>query len=340
MGKGTGKRIGRLQVTVPLGITFGSLSVLGPRAIMDIARQAQALNYRSIWTVEATGTDAFTLLGAVAAVAPSLDLATGIVPVQLRTPPLAAMTAATLQTLSPDRDVWLGVGVSAPGILQQHGAGPIERPIAMMREYVALLRECLSGESVTFEGDFWSVKRFRLAVRLGERRPKIVLAALNPQMLKLAGSIADGVLLNYIPVAHVPTSIATVRQGGDAKIFAYVHASVTDFERGARSARKDLFNYAMADGYANMFRAAGFTDEVASLRERQAVKDRDGALEAITDEMVQAIDFIGTPSEVSEFVRSYVDAGVEHPILMPMPWGDDRLGVTQATMHAAAAAIA
>lgn len=326
-----------VDTRVPIGVTFGSLAVLGPRSIIDIAKLAVRLGYRSLWTVEATGTDAFTLLGAVSAVAPELDLATGIVPIQLRTPPLAAMSAASLQALSPNADVWLGVGVSAPGILSQHGAPPAARPIAMMREYVALLRECLSGESVTFEGDFWQVKRFNLAVRLGERRPKIVMAALNPQMLKLAGEIADGVLLNYIPVSHVPTAIAHVRAGGNARIFAYVHAAVGDVAKSANSARRDLFNYAMADGYARMFRAAGFADEVDALRARQAARDRDGALAAISERMIQAIDFIGTADEVTSFVRSYVDAGVTHPVLMPMPWGEDRLAVTEATMQAAAA---
>mgnify|MGYP001111708395 FL=1 len=51
--------------------------------------------------------------------------------------------------------------------------------------------------------------------------------------------------------------------------------------------------------------------------------------------MIQAIDFIGSKSEVTEFVRAYIEAGVEHPILMPMPWGDDRMGVTTDTMTAA-----
>jgi probable F420-dependent oxidoreductase len=327
----------------PLGVTFGSLAVLGPRSIIDIAKLAVGLGYRSLWTVEATATDAFSLLGAVSAVAPTLDLGTGIVPIQLRTPPLAAMSAASLQALSPDAEVWLGLGVSAPGILRQHGAligdqAPA-RPIAMMREYVALVRECLSGESVTFEGDFWQVKRFRLGVRLAERRPKLVMAALNPQMLRLAGEIADGVLLNYIPAAHVATSIERVRTGGNAKIFAYVHAAVGDLEQSATSARKDLFNYAMADGYANMFRAAGFADEVDELRERQAARDRDGALAAVSERMIQAIDFIGGTAGVTSFVRSYIDAGVEHPILMPMPWGQDRFAVTERTMQAAAAAV-
>jgi len=328
-----------VSMSVPMGVTFGSLGVLGPRAIIDIAKLADSLGYRSLWTVEATGTDAFSLLGAVSAVAPNLDLATGIVPMQVRTPSLAAMSAATLQALSPDADVWLGVGVSAPGILRQHGAPKPDRPIARMREYVALLRECLSGEAVTFDGDFWSVKKFRLAVRLGERRPKIVMAALGPQMLKLAGEVADGVLLNYIPESHIGDSIAQVRRGGNAKIFAYVHAAVGEFERSSRSARKDIFNYAMADGYANMFRAAGFDAEVNELQARHAERDRDGALAAITNEMIQAIDFIGSDAEVTGFVKQYIDAGVEHPVLMPMPWGEDRFAVTQATMAAAIAAV-
>ena len=323
----------------PIGVTFGSLGVLGPDAITKVATTAQDMGYESIWTVEATGTDAFTLLGSVAQAAPGISLGTGIIPIQLRTPALTAMTAATLQALCPKRDIWLGLGVSAPAILTQHGIPLSDRPIGMMREYVALLRECLSGESVTFEGDYYSVKRFRLGVRLGERRPKIVLAALGPQMLRLAGSVADGVLLNYIPVNHIGPSIEQVRAGGDARIFSYVHAAVGELEVSARSARRDIFNYAMADGYANMFRAAGFADEVDDLRAHQAKRDRDGAVAAVSERMIQAIDFIGSSEEVTGFVKGYIGAGVEHPVLMPMPWGEDRWAVTQETMQAAIAAI-
>ena len=327
------------MAVTPLGVTFGSLGVLGPKAVTDIAISAQNLGYKSFWTVEANGTDAMSLLGAVSHAAPKLDLATGIIPIQLRTPVLTAMSAATLQALNPDVNVLLGIGVSAPGILMQHGERATDKPIGMMREYVALLRECLSGEPVTFEGDYFNAKRFRLGVRLGERKPKIIMAALNPQMLKLAGEVADGVLLNYLPASHVGTSIEQVRKGGNAKIYAYVHAAVGDFERSAKSARKDLFNYAMADGYARMFSQAGFADEIKELRARQAEKDREGALAAVSDRMIQAIDFIGNKSEVTNFVKDYVKAGVEHPVLMPLPWGEDRRAITDATISAAIKAV-
>ena len=95
----------------------------------------------------------------------------------------------------------------------------------------------------------------------------------------------------------------------------------------------------MADGYARMFRASGFADEVDEVRARQAARDRDGALAAVSDRMIQAIDFIGDEDAVTGFVRTYVDAGVEYPVLMPLPWGDDRFAVTRATMAAAARAV-
>ena len=318
-----------------IGVTFGSLGVLGAKKVPEIARQAEGMGFKSFWTVEATGTDALTLLGAASVAAPKLDLGTGIIPMQLRSPTLAAMSAASLKAINPEAEIFLGVGVSAPGILKQHGLSATDKPIRMMREYVALLRECFSGESVTFEGDYFSTKRFRLGLRLEEEKPKIIMAALNPQMLKLAGEIADGVLLNYLPASHVNYSVNKVREGGNAKIFAYVHASVSEFDRAQASARKDLFNYAMADGYAKMFKEAGFGDEVAELREKQKRQDREGALAAISERMIQAIDFIGTKAEVSNFINSYIEAGVEHPILMPMPWGDNRDKVALETMEAA-----
>jgi len=325
--------------SMPMGVTFGSLAVLGPAAATDIARSAQDLGYSSFWSVEATGTDAMTILAAAGQAAPGIDLGTGIIPIQLRTPPLTAMTAATLQALNPDADILLGVGVSAPGILKPHGVEMTDKPIGLMREYVTLLRECLSGESVTFEGDYFNAKRFRLAMKPTERKPKIIMAALNPRMLKLAGEIADGVLLNYIPASHVAASVEQVRKGGNATIYAYVHAAAGELEERSRSAQRDLFNYAMVDGYARMFRQAGFEDEVNDLRSRFAEKDRDGAVAAISGRMIQAIDFIGSESEITEFVRTYIDAGVEYPVLMPMPWGDDRRAVTDATMKAAIAAV-
>src|SRR5436190_5525210 len=321
---------------VEVGVTFASLTSLGAAAAVETAKLAEELGYTSYWTAETTGPEAFSLLAAAGAAAPSLGLGTGVLALQLRTPMVVAMAGATLQALHPDNDIILGVGISSPVVTSRwHGVPYGDRPLAQTREYVALLRECLTGEKVDFAGDFYQVKGFRLGVRLGERRPKIVIGALNPKMLALAGEVADGVALNYLPASHVAWSVEQVRKGGNAEIYAYVHAGVCEREEGAELARRDLFSYAVVDSYARSFERAGYGDEVAEIRARHADGDRPGALAAVSDRMVDGIDVMGDADTVRATMQAYLDAGVDVPVLMPLPWGADRRASADLTIRAA-----
>jgi probable F420-dependent oxidoreductase len=317
-------------------MSVAGIQTLGADLTLDVARQADALGYDSVWVAEANATEAMSMLGAISQVAPRVGVGTGVLALQLRTPPLHAMAAATLQQLVGDRDVCLGIGISSPAVAGQwHGAGYTKRPIAQVREFVTLLRECLSGEAVTFEGDFYTVKRFRLGVRLGDRKPKIFVAALNEQMLRLAGSIADGVLLNYLPAALVPWCVERVREGGDAAVYAYVHCGVTDRDRYEDLARKDLLNYAVVDAYANQFARGGFADDVAAFRERWAARERDAALAAIGDAWVDEVQIMGDAAHVRAKVDAYEQAGAR-PIVFALPWGEDRAATVRETLQALA----
>lgn len=326
-----------------MGVTFASFMNLGVDEGLRAARLAATLGYRSFWTAETVGPEAFGFLAAAGAAGPELSLGTGVLALQLRTPMVVAMGAATLQALHPERDIHLGIGISSPVVTSQwHGVPYGDRPLARVREYVTLLRACLSGESVSMQGDFFEVSRFRLGVRLGERRPKIIVGALNPKMLELAGEVADGVLLNYLPASHVPWSVEQVRRGearrtdgGRCTIYAYVHAGVCARDDGIDYARRDLFSYAVVDAYAANFARAGFGDSVEAVRERHAARDRDGALAAVTDAFVDAIDVMGDAAHVRATMEAYVAAGVDVPVLMPLPWGPDRSAVIDATMRAA-----
>lgn len=318
------------------GVTFASLMSLGPSTAISTATLAAELGYSSYWTAETTGPEAFSLLAAVGAAAPSLGLGTGVLALQLRTPMVVAMAGATLQALHPERDIVLGMGISSPVVTSRwHGVPYGDRPLARTREYVTLLRECLSGEKVDFAGDFYTVKGFRLGVRLGDRRPKIVLGALNPKMLQLAGEVADGVALNYLPASHVAWSVEQVRKGGAAEIYAYVHGGVCERAEGLELARRDLFSYAVVDAYARSFERAGFGDEVAEIRARHVAGDRAGALAAVSDRMVDAIDVMGDADTVHATMQAYVAAGVDVPVLMPLPWGADRLASANLAIRAA-----
>lgn len=317
------------------GLTFASLMGLGPAAAVDMATLAGSVGYASYWTAETTGPEAFSILAAAGAAAPSLDLGTGVLALQLRTPMVVAMAGATLQALHPDRDILLGVGISSPVVTQRwHGVPYGDRPVARVREYVTLLKACLSGEKVDFAGDFYEVKGFRLGVRLGDRRPKVVLGALNPAMLRLGGEVADGVLLNYLPASHVPWSVQQVRTGGAAEIYAYVHAGVCERHEGIELARRDLFSYAVVDSYARSFERAGFADEVAAIREAHGAGDREAAVAAVSERMVDAIDVMGDDDTVLATMRAYADAGVDVPVLMPLPWGADRRASAERAIRA------
>jgi probable F420-dependent oxidoreductase len=325
------------MTTKSFGVTSASFMNLGPALACDMAAHAQQAGAESYWTAETTGPEAFSLLAAAGARAPGLSLGTGVLALQLRDPALTAMGAATLQALHPDRDILLGLGVSSPVVTERwHGVDYGDRPLARAREFITVLRECLSGEPVTFSGDFYELRRFRLGVRLGERRPRIVLGALNGRMLRLGGELADGVLLNYLPASAVPWAVERVREGGGARVYAYVHAGVVDREDGIEAARKDLFSYAVVDAYAQAFERAGYESEVAEIRSRHAARDRPGALAAVSDRMVDEIDVMGDAAQVASTMTAYRDAGVEVPVLMPLPWGPDRRAVIEATIDAAA----
>jgi len=344
MGSTTTPSPGDTATPTP-GITAASFAGLGSRLVRDVATSARRQGFESFWVAETTGAEAFATLAAVGAEHPGLALGTGVIAVQIRTPMVAAMGAATLTELDPDRTVRLGVGVSSPVVVGRwHGAEYGTRPLAQMREYLTLVRACWSGEPVTFDGDYYHCSKFRLGVRLGDRRPELVLAALNPQMLRLAGELADGVLLNYLPASAVRWCIDQVRAGevaagradGSCRIHAYVHVGVADRGDAAVPARQDLFSYAVVDSYAAAFERAGFAEEVEAVRAAHAAGDRAGALAGISDRMIDAIDIVGDAAHVRSAFDAYVAAGVDHPILMPLPWGPDRASVIRSTIEAVA----
>ena len=161
-------------------------------------------------------------------------------------------------------------------------------------------------------------------------------------MLRLAGELADGVLLNYLPASAVPWCVEQVRAGeafaqrepGSCRIYAYVHVGVCDPDAARPAGRKDIFSYAVVDSYAQAFERAGFADEVAAIRMHHANRDRDAAVAAVSDRMVDSIDICGDAAHVAHAVQEYRDAGVEVPVIMPMPWGEDRVATIEATIDA------
>src|SRR5262249_43005732 len=123
-----------------------------PLECVELARVAERdWGYDAIWLAETNGPDSPSLVGALALATERATLGTGIVPVYNRTPAVLAMTAAPLAGLAPGRFV-LGLGSSSHAIVEGWNGVPFERPLARVRETVAILRQALAGEKTSFAG--------------------------------------------------------------------------------------------------------------------------------------------------------------------------------------------
>lgn len=327
----------------PIGLTVASFQGLGPKAMLEASTRAAQAGAASIWTAETTGPEAFTTLAALASAAPGCALGTGVIPIQLRTPLLAAQSATTLAAFNPGAQVLLGVGISSPVVVGKwHGAPYGDAPIGQTAAYLRRVRQYLDGETVTDVSGPHPVSGSAMRIKNPGKAPQLVLAALNQQMLRLAGELADGVLLNYLPASAVPWCVEQVRIGeakagratGGCTIYAYVHVGVCDPDEAESAARRDLYSYAVVEGYATAFTRAGFSEEIDELRAARSAGNRERALAAISRRMIDAIDICGDAPHIAAAMRSYVDAGVDHPVVMPLPWGPDRMQVINDTIDA------
>src|SRR5207247_8374693 len=170
-----------------------------------IAHEAEARGYRTAGVGEASAAEAIVLSTLIATHTETLKIANGVIPVQTRTPIVYGQAAATLAHLAPGRFA-LGLGLSSEIIVGQWHGLPFTPSIQQMREAVQIIRMTAAGERVNLEGRFYRLKNFRLAIPAPSPVPRIYLAALGPRMCELAGEVAVGVLLHWIPPAAVPAS--------------------------------------------------------------------------------------------------------------------------------------
>jgi probable F420-dependent oxidoreductase len=308
-----------------LGLTFPFLHHVSLVDYLALAREVEGRGYDTVWIGEAGGADAVTPLALVASATSHLRVATGVLPFQTRTPVLLAQTAATLAHLAPGR-VGLGLGVSSETIVAQWHGLPFSRPLAQLREAVRVIRAVLGGERVSFEGEFYRVRNFRLLVPAPRQPVRIYLAALGPRALELAGEIADGVLLNWMAPESVPAALAHLRVGAARagrtlegfEIAGYIRTCVTDTPEPARThLARDITGYAIVDAYASFFRQCGFASEVDALHAAWGAGDRAGAVTQLSARVLDGLGVVGDEAFCRGRVEQFARAGLTQPVVVP-----------------------
>jgi probable F420-dependent oxidoreductase len=311
--------LGRVAITLPL--PFHSA-----RECVEVARRAEReWGYPAIWLAETNGADSMSLAGAVATVTERLTLGTAIVPVYTRSPGLLAMSAATLAQLSGDRFV-LGLGSSSHAIVGEWNGIPFERPLAHVRESVAVVRQALGGRRTDFAGEVYRSRGLRLAT-LPARPVPIYLAALRERMLQLAGEIGEGLIVNLFPLEALPRILAAYREGarragrdasGDEVVCRF-QVAVTDDLAGGRALFRAVFAGYFATPVYNAYLAwCGQEGAARALRSAFARGDRAASAAALSDEIVDSIAVLGSAEACRERIAAFVAAGVTTPVISPL----------------------
>ena len=296
---------------------------------LDRVGRADRLGFDAVYTTQIAGRDALSVLMAYASVSERIRLGTGVLPIFARTPVAMAQAAATIDEFSGGRMV-LGLGVSHQVTVENWYGARISKPVTQMREYVGIVRAILRGEAPP-EGEFFNT-RFQF---MGyEPRPElpIYVAALSPKMLRLAGELADGVMLwlcspTYIRDVVVPEVRAGRERAGKSldgfDVVAAVPVALTDDVDAARaSMRQDLIPYASLPFYRAMLERSGFGAEIAAFDEGMQAGDVDRAKAGLSDAMLAALAGIGPAEEVRAAVERYLEAGAISPCVGGVPRTD------------------
>jgi probable F420-dependent oxidoreductase len=283
----------------------------------DLVRALPAMGYTDVWSAETNRVDAFTPLALASAWEPTLRVGTAIVPVFTRGPALIAMSAAAMASAAPGRFV-LGLGASSPVVVQNWNGIPFREPYERSRDVLRVVRAALAGERVDGEFGTFTVKRFKLEEPPTDP-PKVMLAALRPKMLRLAGRESDGAILNWLAAADVPRCVEAI--GNDAaEVVARVFVCPTDDEQYARNMGRLLISsYLTVPAYAAFHEWLGRGGQLRAMHEAWAAGDRAGAAAAVPDDVVDELVLHGTPEHCREQVAAYVKAGVGTPVIALVP---------------------
>jgi F420-dependent oxidoreductase-like protein len=305
--------------------------------------EAERLGYDSVWSAEAYGSDAATILGWLAQATSTVRLGSAIFQMPGRSAAMTAMTAATLDQLSGGR-MLLGIGSSGPQVAEgwhgQRFAGQLKRT----REYIAVVRMALARERLEFHGETLELplpdgpgKALKLTIAPVQERIPIFLAAIGPKNTALAAEIADG----WIPTLFSPEHVSEFRplleegfgRAGNGKGFEafeiapMVNVFVSDDVDSARDAMRPfiaLYVGGMGSRKQNFYNSLvqryGFEAAAKQVQDLYLEGKRDEAMAALPADLIDTVSLCGPREAVRERLAIFRDAGVGTLMIAPMAW--------------------
>ena len=308
---------------------------------LELVREAESLGFDSVWSAEAYGSDAATVLAWIAAQTQTINLGSAIFQMPGRTPAMTAMTAVTLDQLSNGR-MLLGIGSSGPQVAEGWHGQPFAKQLQRTREYVDVVRMALAHKRVEYHGDVYELpipggpgKALKLMIRPIQPRIPIYIAAIGPKNTALTGEIADGWIPTFFSPEYMHESKklleagAAKREGGklpdDFDIAPMVSIAIDDDIDRARDVMRPLLAlYVGGMGsreknfYNQLVSRYGFEDAAKKVQDLYLDGKRDEAAAALPAELIDQTTLVGSADHIKERLAVYADAGVGTLMFSPM----------------------
>ena len=295
-------------------------------------RLAEDRGFESAWALETRlMRDAVAPLSAWAARTESIQLGTAMVNPYTRTPTLLAQTFATLDELSGNRSI-LGIGAANEMLIEAFHGESFERPLTRTKETIEAVRELMRGGAVTYEGETITLNGAKLDFSPPRADVPVYMGVTGPRMLKLAGAVADGVLLNaFISDSYQENAMALIEEGArEAGRDVPDIGTVTVFsldEDGA--AAKEITKPMLAEYVFNLpgleqvrldvgdaFLERDDVAEIrAAVRETTEAEGIEAAATHVPDWMVDELAAVGTRATCLERLEHYFELG--HDFVVP-----------------------
>ena len=315
-----------------LGLNLGYWGAGNDADNLALAKEADRLGYSVVWAAEAYGSDVPTVLAWVGAQTERIDLGAAIMQIPARSPAMAAMTAATLDTLSGGR-FRMGLGVSGPQVSEGWHGVRFDKPLGRTREYVDIVRMALERKRVRYDGQHYTLplpdgpgKALTLTVHPVRDRIPLYLASVGPKNLELTGEIADGWLSIFFAPSHAAPLFEHLRAGrakaghenldgfdvvatvptviGDdvAACAAPVRHYAALYVGGMGSREKNFYNRLASD--------MGYAEEAARVQDLYLSRDYAGAAAAVPEKFVDDTSLLGPVERIAERMATFAEAGV------------------------------
>jgi F420-dependent oxidoreductase-like protein len=322
-----------------LGINLGYWGAGNDANNLKVAQEADRLGYSVAWAAEAYGSDVPTVLTWIAAHTERIDVGSAILQIPARQPTMAAMTAATLDTLSGGR-FRMGLGVSGPQVSEGWYGVKFDKPLARTREYVEIVRQALRRERVSFQGKQFTLplpdgpgKPLKLIVHPVRAEIPIYLASIGPKNLELTGEIADGWLAIFYSPEYGPESLELIRKGrekagktldgfdvvptspivvgDDWKVAADQIRGYAALYVGGMGSREQNF-------YNNLACRMGYEAEAAEIQNLYLAKDYAGAAAKVPLGFLDATALLGPKERIADKMQAMAESGVTTLTVSPV----------------------